>query len=77
MEPRKRLTSWQRRQKAQHAAAVNPHDRPTGAKSWPKWSLKEAKRQGQAEMFPGRHSEDPDVIITKQRRRKRRMGVFG
>jgi hypothetical protein len=37
----------------------------------------EARQQGQAEMFPEHRSEDPDSALARQRRRKRRMGVFG
>ena len=55
--------------------------KPGGALSWPGWSLKEARRQGQVEMFPGLRSVDlwKDEVKRAKRRRKRRErqpGVF-
>jgi hypothetical protein len=59
--------------KARKAAGLQPG----GALSWPGWTLKEAKRQGQQEMFPGHQSEDPDLALARQAKRKRRFGVWG
>jgi hypothetical protein len=63
--------------KARKAAGL----RLGGALSWSGWSLKEARRQGQVEMFPGHHSVGPlegEVKQAKRRRkrRERQPGVF-
>ena len=63
--------------KARKAAGL----KPGGALSWRGWSLKEAGRQRQVEMFPGYRSVDPrkEEVKRAKRRRKRRErqpGVF-
>jgi hypothetical protein len=55
--------------------------KPGGALSWPRWSMKDARRQGQVEMFPGLRSVNPwkEEVKRAKRRRKRRErqpGVF-
>jgi hypothetical protein len=73
-----KLSNYERRERMKKAAEAKPHERPpAGVKLWRKWSLAEVHRQGQQEMFPRRRSENPDVVAAKQRRRKRRMGVWG
>jgi len=51
-----------------------------GPQYWPRWSLEQARRAGQLELFVqrstkprGREAEP----ASQQRKRKRRMGVFG
>jgi hypothetical protein len=78
MGKHEKLSNYQRRERMKKAAGAKPHARPpAGVKLWRKWSLAEAHRQGQQEMFPRRRSENPDVVAAKQRHRKRRMGVWG
>jgi hypothetical protein len=48
----------------------------TGAKTWSKWTLREAHEQGQQELFD-HYSENPEKALARQRRRKRRVGVWG
>ena len=63
--------------KARKAAGL----KPGGALSWPGWSMKDARRQGQVEMFPGHRSVDPREEEVKQAKRRRKRherqpGVF-
>jgi hypothetical protein len=75
---REKPLPYERRAGQPGAGIVKPGEvPPAGAKQWRKWSLAESRRQGQAEMFPEHRSENPDPALARQRRRKRRMGVFG
>jgi hypothetical protein len=75
MSKRERPIPYERRARLPGAGIVDPHDEPpVGAKRWPKWSLPEARRQGQQELFPDHRSTDPDLDIVRQLRRKRRKG---
>jgi hypothetical protein len=63
--------------KARKAAGL----KPGGALSWSEWSMKEARRQGQFEMFPGNCSVDSREEEVKRasrrsKRRERQPGVF-
>jgi hypothetical protein len=63
MGKREKLSNYEQRERRKRAAAVKPHERPlAGAKHWPNWSLAEAQRQGQRELFPGHRSENPEVV---------------
>ena len=62
-----------------------PRPRPQrkSAKTWPAWSLQEARMAGQMEMpFPRavgprvKAAKAEAVALRRQRRRRRRMGVF-
>jgi hypothetical protein len=77
MKPENRLP-YERRARKPGAGIVKPGRLPPkGATRWRKWTPREAQAQGQREMFPEHRSEDPDAAPARQRRRKRRMGVFG
>ena len=78
MNKRTRAIPYAARAKLPGAGIVSPHKRPpAGAKHWPKWTLQEAAQQGQREMFTADGSVNPGHTVVRQRRRKRRMGVFG
>ena len=53
---------------------------PGSAKNWRLWALEQARRQGQLEMLVLRSTRKPGPATEparQQRRRKRRVGVFG
>jgi hypothetical protein len=51
--------------------------KPKGALSWPVWSLAEARRQQQLELFAGFRSVDPHKAeLKREKRRAKQPGVY-
>ena len=69
-KPWHRPLPYERRAKKAGAGIVNPNELPpASAKLWRKWSLAEAERQGQAEMFAGDLGESPERAAERENRR--------
>jgi hypothetical protein len=75
----KRSLPFERRARKPGAGLVKPGEtRPKSALSWKRWTLEEARKHGQGELFGSNYcSVDPEAeAVRRQKRRKRRMGVF-
>jgi hypothetical protein len=62
---------YERRAKKAGAGIVKPGEPPpAGAKKWSRWSLRQHRRAGQEELFPGQDlGESPDVAWEREHRR--------